>query len=161
MMMRIKRAGGPGRRILASCLGLLLASAASGQATAEPARATANANVQLVKTFLVEIREATFRDHDRRKIEAVAERYISPSYIQHSDGIKPGRDGYVENMATLAAGNGPMAGPMPSPQDLYWVADGDKVVWVSSIQLPGKTAPEFMFNMMRIQNGKIAEHWGK
>lgn len=157
MMTMTKFPGGARRALFAACLGVLVATTSPAPALAEPA----NANVALVKTFLAEIRDATFRDHDPRKIHDVAERYISPDYVQHSDGIKPRRDGYVEYMAALAASKGPMAGPMPSPQDLYWVAEGDKVVWVSSIQLPGKSKPEFMFNMMRIENGKIIEHWGK
>lgn len=125
--------------------------------------AAANANVTLVKQFLVDVRAATFQHHDPKEIRAVSERYLRADYIQHSEGMKPGRDGYVDSMVQLASGKGlpAMPGPMPMPEDLYWVAQGDKVVWVSSVQLPGRPQPEFMFNMMRIQDGKIAEHWGK
>lgn len=142
--------------------GLAFLATVSVAQTATAGTPGADTNVKLVQAFLVDVRAATFRDHDPREIRTVSERYLSSDYIQHSEGMKPGRDGYIDSMVQLAEGKGPPAGgAMPQPEDLYWIADGDKVVWVSRIQLPGKDQPEFMFNMMRVQNGKLVEHWGK
>jgi predicted SnoaL-like aldol condensation-catalyzing enzyme len=146
-------------QILASCLALVVALSVPVPAVAGTPQA--DADIKLVQTFLNKIRAATFEHHDPKEVRDVAERYMRPDYIQHSDGMKPGREGYIDSMVGMTRGGGPVAGPMPSPKDLYWVADSDKVIWVSSVQLPGKDKPEFMFNMMRIQDGKIAEHWGK
>lgn len=147
------------RKAFGSSLALLVVTSAplpAGAATPQ-----ADANVKFVQTFLEKIRTATFQHHDPKEIRDVGERYMRPDYIQHSDGMKPGREGYIGSMVGMAQGGGPAAGPMPDIKDLYWVADGDKVVWVSAVQLPGQDKPDFMFNMMRIQDGKIAEHWGK
>ncbi len=146
-------------KTLASCLTLMIATSAPLPAFAGTPQS--DANVKFVQTFLEKIRVATFQRHDPKAIREIGERYMRPDYIQHSDGMKPGREGYIGSMVGLAQGGGPAAGPMPDIKDLYWVADGDKVVWVSAVQLPGRDKPEFMFNMMRIQDGKIAEHWGK
>ncbi|NMN04849.1 MULTISPECIES: hypothetical protein [unclassified Novosphingobium] len=146
-------------KTFASCLALIVAASAPLPAAAGTPQT--DANIKFIQTFLEKIRTATFQHHDPKEIREIGERYLRPDYIQHSEGIKPGREGYIGSMVGLAQGGGPLVGPMPSPKDLYWVADGDKVVWVSSVQLPGKDKPEFMFNMMRIQDGKIAEHWGK
>ncbi|EIZ78823.1 hypothetical protein WSK_2871 [Novosphingobium sp. Rr 2-17] len=147
------------RRVLAA--GVSLMAALTISQTALAGTPAADANVKLVQTFLADVRVATFQHHDPKEIRSVSERYISGDYVQHSAGMEPGRDGYIDSMVKLA--KGPEAGgpPMPPIEDLYWIADGDKVVWVSRIQLPGQDKPEFMFNMMRIQNGKIVEHWGK
>lgn len=140
---------------------LSLAAALTISQTALAGTPAADANVKLVKSFLVDVRAATFQHHDPKEIRAVSERYIGADYVQHSAGMEPGRDGYIDSMVKLAQGPGPGGAAMPPIEDLYWIADGDKVVWVSRIQLPGQDKPEFMFNMMRVQNGKIVEHWGK
>lgn len=44
---------------------------------------------------------------------------------------------------------------MTPPKDLYFVGDGELVVWVSEGMEPGKLD----FNMVRIVNGKMKEHW--
>lgn len=155
--MREKMRGSVPRRLR---IGLALLAALAIPLPAAAA-SPADDNVKLVKSFLADVRVATFEHHDPTEIRAVTERYLAGDYIQHSKDMKPGRDGYADGMIQLAQGAGPKLPPMPVPQDLYWIADGDKVVWVSLIKLPGQDSPEFFFNMMRIQDGKIAEHWGK
>lgn len=155
--LREKKQGSVQRRLR---IGLALLAALAIPLPAVAASSTEN-NVKLVKSFLADVRVATFEHHDPAEIRAVSDRYLVGDYIQHTKGMKPGRDGYVDSMIQIAQGAGPKLPPMPVPEDLYWVADGDKVVWVSLVKLPGQDSPEFIFNMMRIQDGKIAEHWGK
>lgn len=158
------------RRPLAAGLALLGTLAFAPAAAAGTPEA--DANVKLVQSFLADVRVAAFQHKDAKEIREVVERYMRPDYIQHSEDVAPGREGYIEGMAKMAtrppasaapASQPPAAQPqqMPKMEDLYWIADGDKVVWVSSVQRPDQPKPEFMFNMMRIQDHKIAEHWGK
>jgi predicted SnoaL-like aldol condensation-catalyzing enzyme len=155
--LREKKQGSFQRRLR---IGLALLAALAIPLPAVAASTTEN-NVKLVKSFLADVRVATFEHHDPTEIRAVSDRYLVGDYIQHTKEMKPGRDGYVDSMIQIAQGAGPKRPAMPVPEDLYWVADGDKVVWVSLVKLPGQDSPEFIFNMMRIQDGKIAEHWGK
>lgn len=155
---RAKPLGRAIRRGVATGLALLATVSVAQTATAGTPQA--DANVKLVQAFLGDVRAATFQHHDPKEIRTVTERYLSSDYMQHSQGMKPGREGYIDSMVQMAQGTGPTAGGMPKIEDLYWIADGDKVVWVSRMELPGKE-PEFMFNMMRVQESKIVEHWGK
>lgn len=122
------------------------------------------ANVQLIKDFLRDIRAAS-ASQDPGNVRAVAERYMDADYIQHAKGIAPGRDGFIKGMSALQSGpppgappGGPPGGPpgaMPTPKDLYFVGDGELVVWVSEGMQPGT----LIFNMVRVANGKMKEHW--
>jgi predicted SnoaL-like aldol condensation-catalyzing enzyme len=52
---------------------------------------------------------------------------------------------------------------LPPAQVLSLIANGDIVIRVSSRTMPpapgAEASPTFIFNMFRIQNGKLAEHW--
>lgn len=140
------------------------------------------ANVQLVKDFLKDVRVAA-GSRDPAKVRAVAERYIDVDYLQHAKGMEPGREGYIKGMSSPPTGGppggappgaapsgpppagapagGPPNGPPPGgampawPKDLYFIGDGEFVVWVSEGMQPGK----LVFNMVRVVNGKLKEHW--
>lgn len=172
------------RNVVLSAAVLLSTSALEAKSPASDEAA----NVQLIKDFLTDTR-AAMASHDPARARAVAERYMDVDYIQHSKGMKPGREGYIETMTSLAAGGplpggmppgappaggppppgalpagapsgalpsgGAMGAPMTPPKDLYFVGDGELVVWVSEGMEPGKLD----FNMVRIVNGKMKEHW--
>ncbi|MGU7771578.1 hypothetical protein ACV229_15515 [Burkholderia sp. MR1-5-21] len=59
-------------------------------------------------------------------------------------------------------GKGAMPAP-PAPQVLALVANGDIVIRVSSRTMPARpgaeSSPSFMFDMFRIKDGQLAEHW--
>lgn len=143
------------------------------------------ANVQLVKDFLRDIR-ATMASRDPAKARTVVEQYMDADYIQHSPGMEPGREGYLKTMTMALSGvrppgapaignppggpppggppgalpggpppGGPPGGVMSPPKDLYFVGDGEIVVWVSE----GLEAGKLDFNMVRVVNGKMKEHW--
>lgn len=156
------------RTIILSVAVLLGASAVEAKSSASQGAT----NVELIKNFLTDTR-AAMASHDAARARAVAERYMDVDYIQHSKGMKPGREGYIETMTTLAQGgpppgpppaggaagpflqSGPTSAPLAPPRDLYFVGDGDLVVWVSEGLEPGKLD----FNMVRVVNGKMKEHW--
>lgn len=119
------------------------------------------ANVQLIKDFLRDIRVAMM-SRDSAKARAVAERYMDEDYIQHSKNYAPGREGFIKSMSAMppgpppgASASGPPGGAMPTPKDLYFIGDGEFVVWVSEGMAPGKLD----FNMVRVVKGKMKEHW--
>ncbi len=140
------------------------------------------ANVQLIKDFLRDIR-AVMGSRDPAKVRAVAERYMDPDYIQHSKIYPPGREGFIKGFSAgpsgappggaappgASAGGPPGAPPsgksavgLPPgppggklPKDLYFFGDGEFVIWVSEGMEPGKLD----FNMVRVVNGKMKEHW--
>jgi hypothetical protein len=39
------------------------------------------------------------------------------------------------------------------------MADGDLVVRISSRSMPGVKGDAFIFNMFRVKDGKLSEHW--
>jgi predicted SnoaL-like aldol condensation-catalyzing enzyme len=131
---------------------ILLAAAIAILALVSPAYsadAQGAANVQLIKSFLHNVREA-MAARDPAKIRAVAERYMAEDYVQHAKGMPPGREGFVEGLSHAPAG-----GARPAPKDLYFFGDGEYVIWVSEGMEPGKV----LFNMVRVVNGKMKEHW--
>ena len=74
-----------------------------------------------------------------------------PAYIQHSAHIAPGREGLFELVKT-------------APKELHYenaliVADGDYVMLHSRISGIGQPGNWVVVDILRIENGLIAEHW--
>lgn len=127
------------------------------------ADASNQAKTQLAMDFMRDIRQATFVEHDPVKVRAVAERYMTADYLQHSAGYGAGREGFIERMSALAAQTKGQPS-MPALQIVYAQADGDLVVWVSKTsrpdeKSPGKQVELLQFNMVRVAGDKLAEHW--
>jgi predicted SnoaL-like aldol condensation-catalyzing enzyme len=100
-------------------------------------------NVQIVlKAF-----EALFNKRDY----AAAERFWSPSYIQHSAHIAPGREGLFELVQTL-------------PYTLRYdnqvaAASGDYVILHGRFSGLGLPAAWIVADILRLEDGVLAEHW--
>jgi predicted SnoaL-like aldol condensation-catalyzing enzyme len=82
---------------------------------------------------------------------AAAQRFWSPTYIQHSAHIEPGREGLFE----LAKA---------SPPDMRYenaliVADGDYVMLHGRFTNIGQPANWIAADIVRIEDGLLAEHW--
>ena len=134
-----------------------------------PAEAATNtpaeiANEKLVVDFYAALDAANSTGSIAQQARAIAERYISPDYIQHREGegaIGNGREAFIH--ATEAAPPGPVPIEMRTPaKPVALMADGDQVIIVTSRDIPnpaGGTRPVFIFNLFRIVNGKLAEHW--
>lgn len=157
------------RYVIRSLGFVIVAVAAVGASTLHAADAKGEANKQLVQDFLRDVRQAGMAERDPRKLREVVEHYLAENYIQHSTGFAPGREGYLQGWLKQLSvmpkeGGSP---PWPKPKDFQFLADGDYVVWVSEIPAvavpgsgPADKAPKYDFNMIRIENGKLAEHWG-
>ena len=82
---------------------------------------------------------------------AAAKRFWSPTYIQHSAHIEPGRDGLFELVKA-------------SPPDMRYenaliVANGDYVMLHGRFSNVGQPANWIVVDIVRIEGGLLAEHW--
>jgi predicted SnoaL-like aldol condensation-catalyzing enzyme len=92
------------------------------------------------------------------------EQYIAPDFVEHNPLVDGGREGLAKFMKTL---------PRPASDDIgadmknppaYITAEGDLVTFIFKQKTPDpkdktKTYDRFTFDMFRIKNGKIVEHW--
>jgi len=90
-----------------------------------------------------------------------AEKYFTPEYIQHNPNAASGRDAVVQFFKALFPN--PEKNP-PKMQIVKLVAEGDMVIVAFPREYkdpkdPSKTYTTTWFDMYRIANGKIAEHW--
>jgi predicted SnoaL-like aldol condensation-catalyzing enzyme len=131
------------------CMLAVAAAPATGVAANTPEEA---ANKQLVLDFYRDI-EATMAAGTPGGMSKLDAKYLDPGYIQHSVNGQggPGRQ--------LQGGPRPKMGP---PKLLSITAEGDKVVQVTSRDMTGpdgKTNETIIFNLFRVKNGKLIEHW--
>lgn len=93
-----------------------------------------------------------------RRLERVGE-FLREDYIQHNPNVETGRKGFIDFFSKLG-------GPRPIPdtvKDLVAIqAEGDLVTlsFVSHRKDASGTAyTTTWFDMFRVQDGKISEHW--
>ena len=82
---------------------------------------------------------------------AVAERFWSPDYIQHSAHIEPGRAGLFNLIKSLP--------PTLRYEAGLIVADGDFVIVHGRFSGFGATVNWIAADILRIQDGILVEHW--
>jgi len=115
---------------------------------------TLTKNKKLVYDFWREVIEGAHLD--------LAPQYMQETYIQHNPNVPTGRQGFLDFF-------GKFAKPHPIVDTIQEhliniVAEGDLVVLSFREQHPdpreaGKQYTTTSFDMLRIENGKIAEHW--
>jgi predicted SnoaL-like aldol condensation-catalyzing enzyme len=97
------------------------------------------------------VRDALETLFNRRDF-AAAEAFFSPSYIQHSAHIPPGRDGLFELVKSLPATHQREMGAI--------VAEGDMVMAHGRLWGYGDgRANRIAVDIMRIEHGLLVEHW--
>jgi predicted SnoaL-like aldol condensation-catalyzing enzyme len=99
------------------------------------------------KSFVLHAFDTLFNKRDY----AAAESFWSPTYIQHSAHIQPGREGLFELVKA-------------SPSDMRYenalvVANGDYVMLHGRFTNIGQPANWIAADIVRIENGLLAEHW--
>ena len=99
------------------------------------------------KTLVLDAFDTLFNKRDY----AAAEKFWSPDYIQHSAHISPGRDGLFNLIKA-------------SPPSLRYehgliVAEGDFVMVHGRYSNTGLPANWIVADIVRIENGLLAEHW--
>lgn len=145
-------------------LGLLTIGEASAQ---EPVRANPDhasllassdarlaANKRLVYDFWREVFEAGHLE--------LADKYLDEAYIQHNPRVPSGRAGFVEFFGKIARLK-PVEARVLTPI-VSIVAEGDLVL-ISFVRdypdsrEPGKTYSSTWFDLFRLKDGRIVEHW--
>lgn len=152
------------RALLAFLLALCAASHALAQvpvqATADHAALLASddpklaANKRLVYDFWREVFEAGHME--------LAERYMAETYIQHNPNVPTGRAAFVEFFTKFRKPK-PIEPRVAAPL-VTITAEGDVVVlsFVRELPDPKDASRKYTttwFDMFRLENGKIAEHW--
>jgi predicted SnoaL-like aldol condensation-catalyzing enzyme len=99
------------------------------------------------KSFVLHAFDTLFNKRDY----AAAEPFWSPTYIQHSAHIQPGREGLFELVKA-------------SPSDMRYenalvVANGEYVILHGRFTNVGQPANWIAADIVRIENGLLAEHW--
>lgn len=92
-----------------------------------------------------------------------ARAYLTETYIQHNPNIASGADAIIAWTKTEEARRA-RESMRPAPEPPVMVAEGDKVVMMISRDVPdprdpGKTYRSYWFDMWRVEDGKLAEHW--
>lgn len=122
------------------------------------------ANRRLVMEAELGFAQALRYGHTRE----IFERYVSPNYVQHDPNMAPGREGLISSFESAAAQFKSMQGEQPqggSAIPKLVMAQGDYVALVFQSERAdpadkSKTYVYYPVAVFRIENGKLAEHWG-
>jgi predicted SnoaL-like aldol condensation-catalyzing enzyme len=92
----------------------------------------------------------------------LAPKYFTKDYIQHNPNVATGRDAMVQYMKSTRPVRA--IDPTITFPVVAIMAEGDKVLVATVTYSPDPTAPGTKyagthFDLFRIENGKIAEHW--
>jgi len=85
-----------------------------------------------------------------------APKYMADDYIEHDPAISGGRTGFVQHYSNASA-----RPPMSKPAEAFAKGDYVVLVWERSDNDPKTSTPYkyFMYDVARVKNGKIQEHW--
>jgi predicted SnoaL-like aldol condensation-catalyzing enzyme len=114
------------------------------------------ANKKLVFDFWREVFEAGHMEN--------IDRYMAESYIQHNPMVATGRKPFVDFFSMRFRSGAKPVEPTVKQPLVTILGDGDYVtmVFVRELPHPSKQGEKYTttwFDMFRIENGKIAEHW--
>lgn len=92
----------------------------------------------------------------------LVDKYLAETYMQHNPNVATGKKGFVELFSKFAKPQ-PIVDTIKAPV-VAIIAEGDIVVISFASTLPDptdstKTYTTTWFDMFRIENGKLAEHW--
>lgn len=88
---------------------------------------------------------------------------MTREYIQHNPNIPSGPDAIIAFTKTPEAERARQS-MRPAPAPPMFVVEGDRIVMILPRDLPdpkdpSKTYRSYWFDMWRIEDGKLAEHW--
>jgi predicted SnoaL-like aldol condensation-catalyzing enzyme len=104
------------------------------------------ANLETNRQLVAEAADAFFNQHDASAVD----RYVSPNYVQHSTLVGDGRDALRDLVMGLGGG--------VSYEAVRLIADGDLVA-AHGIYTGFGEVPLVAFDIFRVQDGLLAEHW--
>lgn len=154
-ILRLSRVG------LVLAAGLGMASTAAAENTPTEA-----ANKKIVLDFYAALNEADATNSVNQRITAIAEKYLSPEYKQHTlllPGPGTDREKLIRMFQSRPAGPPAGATAMPPQRTDAVMAEGDRVMLLTSRDqrdpVTGELKPSYVFNMFRVKDGKLVEHW--
>ncbi len=122
------------------------------------------ANKELVLNFYAALNQAEAEGKLKERIGSIAEQYLQPDYVQHDArfaALGAGRGGFIKLLQQMPAM--PSNAHAKAPETVAVMAEGDRVMLLTSREnTSGGGGPEsrlYIFNMFRVQDGKLAEHW--
>jgi len=140
-----------GRCVLTAALTIAIVGPAGAQAAMN---AKEQANLQFVLDWWREVIQS-------RHLE-LAPKYQAENYIQHNINIQTGRDGFVKFFGSL----GPPVPIQPTlaqpPVVAFGKGDYVVVIWEREGKDPADPSKTYKYNtydLLRLQNGKVQEHW--
>lgn len=148
------------RKALGLAAATLLAAASPALAQNTPAEA---ANKKVVLDFYQALNDAEAARATGERIQGIAEKYISPGYVQHSEMFAnlPGPGSARDKLVRMFQGMPPMS--MPPSRTLAVMAEGDRVMLLTARDMPdpatGTSKPNYIFNMFRLKDRQLLEHW--
>jgi predicted SnoaL-like aldol condensation-catalyzing enzyme len=123
---------------------------------------TEAANKQTVLDFYAALNEAGATHSMKERIPGIAEKYLSPEYKQHTL-LLPGPGTDREKLIRMFQSRPAGATALPPQRTDAVMAEGDKVMLLTSRDLrdpaTGEVKPSYIFNMFRVKDGKLVEHW--
>ncbi len=142
----------------------LVASAASAQVAVAPAAnqeallASADSRLAANKRFVYDFWREVFEGAHME----LADKYMAESYIQHNPNVPSGRAAFVDFFTRMRK-PAPIEPRIKMPL-VAVVAEGDLVILSFAREGvdpkdPAKKYSTTWFDMFRLENGKIAEHW--
>jgi len=92
----------------------------------------------------------------------LAPQFMQETYIQHNPNVPTGRQGFIDFFSKFAKAR-PIVDTIQGPL-IAIVAEGDRVVLSFKSVRPDPKDPTkkyvtTSFEMLRVENGKVAEHW--
>ena len=146
-----------------SGVGLVLAAGLVMASTAAAANThTEAANKKTVLDFYAALNEADATNSMSQRIPAIAEKYLSPEYKQHTL-ILPGTGTDREKLIRMFQSRPAAATAIPRQRTDAVMAEGDRVMLLTSREqrdpATGEVKPSYNFNMFRVKDGKLVEHW--
>lgn len=141
---------------VAALLGSLPLSVSAQMTGNAPLTAKEKANVKIVEDFEREVLQA--------QNPAAASKYYTPDIIQHNPNVPTGLQGFQDYFSKLwKGGPKPVQATMTPAPDVLMVK-GDLVLVMMKRARPdpadaSKTYSAFWFDLFRVKDGKIAEHW--
>jgi predicted SnoaL-like aldol condensation-catalyzing enzyme len=162
-MPEVEHMRDPRRWACRTLIGLAVFAAETGAQSINPSTLPQTAPMNAVESGNLDLVLTWWRKVVQGRHTELAADYQAEDYIQHNPNIPTGRDAFVR----FFSGLGPPANPMPeklSPEPVVKGATGD-FVWLvfeheeKDPRDPARTYHYDSFDVLRLRNGKIQEHW--